>query len=240
MLDNTTSTDAARWFEGLLAARALPAEIRMLAHRFNNQLTVLSAHLSLVKELATDDDVMESVRTMEETVDRLAATMATVRELAGPPSRGLQLVHPSEVLREFREAVLRLDIGGVDLEVELDTEAPPVTTGRSAVVQVLHELVDNAVAAVRNHGDARVRVWAETRQDGSALVVEDTGAGLDPAVADRLGEPFITTRPGHAGLGICLAMAALERYGARLAWSPRPQRGSRFEILLPSRSAVRA
>ncbi len=232
MREDISEEDVHRWFGGLLAMRALPSEVRMLAHRFNNQLTVMSAHLSLLRELVSGAEESESIQAMDQTVEGLAATMATVRDLACPsPARSTR---PDEVLRDFREAVMRMDVGGADLEVAPGPAGLALGVNAGMVMHLLHELVGNALAATGGGPEARIRVGAEARADGIAFVVEDNGPGLDPEIAARLGRPFVTTRAGAAGLGLCLAMAQLAPYRARLEWGASALGGARFAAIFPA------
>ena len=72
---------------------------------------------------------------------------------------------------------------------------------RAQLVQMLTNLITNAYQAMPDGGSLGVR----NRSDGFVeITVEDSGVGIDPAVAERLLEPFFTTKPTGTGLGLAI------------------------------------
>jgi nitrogen-specific signal transduction histidine kinase len=63
--------------------------------------------------------------------------------------------------------------------------------------------------------------------------VDDDGSGIDPAVADRIFDPFVSSKPEGVGLGLVNAKAVVEGHGGRIELTPRQARGTRARIVLP-------
>jgi two-component system, NtrC family, sensor histidine kinase HydH len=98
--------------------------------------------------------------------------------------------------------------------------------------QVFVNLLSNAIDAASPAGEVRVEA---ARENGAiAVAVEDTGPGVDPAVARRLFEPLITTKDRGIGLGLALVKRIVERHGGSVGYEARPGGGARFKVLLPS------
>ncbi len=98
--------------------------------------------------------------------------------------------------------------------------------------QVFVNLLTNAVEAAAPSGTVLVRGG---RDDGWAVIgVEDTGPGVDPAVARRLFEPLITTKAHGIGLGLALVKRIVERHGGTVEYEPRGGGGARFVVRLPA------
>ena len=69
---------------------------------------------------------------------------------------------------------------------------------------------------------------------GSVLVaVEDTGTGVDPAVADRMFQPFFTTKSDGLGMGLAICRSIIEAHGGRLWVSPRAPHGADVRFTIP-------
>jgi C4-dicarboxylate-specific signal transduction histidine kinase len=68
-----------------------------------------------------------------------------------------------------------------------------------------------------------------------ALVVQDTGSGLDPAIADHLFEPFVTTKKDGLGLGLCISHRIVAMHRGRLWASQDAERGAVFHMSVPIR-----
>ena len=87
-------------------------------------------------------------------------------------------------------------------------------------------------------GDAarhEIRITAAREGDRVALVVSDTGPGIDPAIADRIFEPFFTTKPvgQGTGLGLWVCRRVLATLGGSIELLPPTGRGAAFRVLLP-------
>jgi signal transduction histidine kinase len=77
-------------------------------------------------------------------------------------------------------------------------------------------------------------VTSTLAEPGSVLIsVEDTGAGLDPTVAERLFEPFFTTKSEGLGMGLSICRSIVEGHRGRLWASPRAPYGAAIRFTVP-------
>jgi signal transduction histidine kinase len=128
----------------------------------------------------------------------------------------------------------------VDVTLDLHPELPEVALGRERLTQVVLNLVLNAADAVSAGG--HVRIGAERSELGVRLSVEDDGPGIDPKVADRLFEPFVTTKEvgKGTGLGLAVCRGLVEAVGGTIGVEARVVRGARFVLDLPRAREPRA
>jgi signal transduction histidine kinase len=66
------------------------------------------------------------------------------------------------------------------------------------------------------------------------VAVEDSGPGLDPAIAQRIFEPFFTTKPEGLGMGLSICRSIIEAHGGQLWVSPREPHGTAFRFTVPT------
>ncbi|MFO1033765.1 MAG: ActS/PrrB/RegB family redox-sensitive histidine kinase [Hyphomicrobiales bacterium] len=125
--------------------------------------------------------------------------------------------------------------------------AEPVFLRNPAISYGIGNILENAI----DFAETKVSVQATWNRSSVTITITDDGPGFDPQVFDRLGDPFVTTRPGYMGedmrdgghegmgLGLFIAKTLLERSGASVALSncQPPERGARIVIQWP-RSAV--
>jgi signal transduction histidine kinase len=72
-------------------------------------------------------------------------------------------------------------------------------------------------------------------EPSSVLVaVEDTGPGLEPAIAQRIFEPFFTTKPDGMGMGLSICRSIIEAHGGRLWAAGCEPRGALFQFMIPA------
>ena len=121
------------------------------------------------------------------------------------------------------------------LRVVVDRVPPPVRADRDQIVQVLTNLVQNALDAVRAQGEkgtVTVTLGAEGAR-AATLTVRDSGPGIAPEIAARLFEPYATTKPEGTGLGLAIAQRIALEHGGELSLVPTEGPGATFRLVLP-------
>ena len=201
-------------FTQLLSTAEDPHEIR----EYVDRIGAASTHL-----LGIVDDLLDSVRLAEPFLpDRLRPVdlAALVREV-------VRLVEADAAASGVR---LRLDLDG----------APLVFVAEPLLRRVVLNLLTNAVKYNRPGGEVEITVVG--RGSDVVLEVADTGRGIPPDLRDRLFVPF--ERLGAedsgiegSGLGLTIALAAVQRMRGRLEYLDRPDGGTRAVVTLPRGAA---
>ena len=122
------------------------------------------------------------------------------------------------------------------LRTELDGTLPRVAGDRVQLQQVLLNLIVNAIEAMSDVHDRPRELTIVSRRDGpSAVLVEvrDSGPGLDPEGAERVFEPFYTTKAEGIGIGLSISRSIVEAHGGRLWAEPNQPHGAVFRFSLP-------
>jgi PAS domain S-box-containing protein len=126
---------------------------------------------------------------------------------------------------------------GVVLRTELSADDPPVRGDRVQLQQVMLNLIMNGVEAMSAIAD-RPRILTISSEpseaDGVLVTVEDTGAGIDPTILDRIFDPFYTTKPGGMGMGLPICRSIIEAHGGRFWASARAPHGTAFHFTVPA------
>ncbi|MGN7725598.1 ATP-binding protein [Luteimonas sp. 22616] len=112
-------------------------------------------------------------------------------------------------------------------------ELPLVECHPSEINQVLMSLLINAGQSIENRGSIDIATGAE---NGEAWIsIADTGCGIAPEMAQRIFEPFYTTKPigRGTGLGLAIAYRIVAKHCGRIEVSSQPGVGSTFRVVLP-------
>jgi PAS domain S-box-containing protein len=181
--------------------------------------------------------VRTSVEHIAEDGRRASQVIASVRALFRRDGGGTELVDVNglvaEILSIEHDELQRHAIG---LVAELTSNAM-VSFDRGQLQQVVLNLVTNAVEAMIPVTYRPRVLRVKTALDGSGevlIAVEDSGVGIDRADLRRIFEPFFTTKSRGMGLGLWLCRRIVENHHGRLAAWSEVDRGSRFEMALPS------
>jgi two-component system sensor kinase FixL len=102
---------------------------------------------------------------------------------------------------------------------------------------VVVNLVRNAIEAMEASTARELTVSTHARPGAVEIIVADTGPGIAPEVAERLFQPFVTSKATGLGLGLSICRELVEAHGGQLAASPRANGGTVFVVRLPTAEA---
>jgi signal transduction histidine kinase len=134
----------------------------------------------------------------------------------------------------FRRTTLRID----DSLSVPSTLADPLQI-QQCIMNLLMNAVDATSQVKTGPREVTIRIAPE-RTGWIGLSVCDTGAGVAPAIASRVFEPFATTKPNGMGLGLLVTKSIIEGHGGRVWFNPNPDRGTTFTFTLPIAHGNRA
>jgi nitrogen fixation/metabolism regulation signal transduction histidine kinase len=210
---------------------------RRLAHEIKNPLTPIAMSVETLRDARSggradfDEIFDESTRAIGEEVRRLKRIVDEFGRFARLPPPERAPVAPGELA----QAVLALFPAppeGVEVRREIALDLPPVLADRDQILQVLLNLVRNALEAMAGTGGT-LTLGARRDGDAVALTVSDTGPGVAAEDMPRLFEPYFTTKPGGTGLGLAIARRIAEEHGGTLVGESLPGRGATFTLRLP-------
>lgn len=198
------------------------------------ELERLEAEVGLGEVAATLDELVQIVI---EGLDRTSRLVRDLRDFGAPGERARVAVDLRESV-EGTIALIRPLLGerGIRVERNYGPDLPAVSVDPGALKQVVLNLLKNAADALEETGGT-VRISAEVAPDGrtAAVAVEDDGPGIDPALRDRIFDPFVTTKAAGrgTGLGLSICRRIAEAHDGTLEVDAAPARGARFTLRLP-------
>ncbi|MDE5451883.1 PAS domain S-box protein [Bradyrhizobium sp. CSA112] len=125
---------------------------------------------------------------------------------------------------------------GISLQTELAPGLPMVEGDRTQLLQVILNLIINAIEAMDgiDWGTRELRINTGRDAAGGVLVtVRDSGPGLDPADVEHVFKAFYTTKPKGMGMGLAICRSMVEAHGGRMWASANEPRGAVFQFTLP-------
>ncbi len=130
---------------------------------------------------------------------------------------------------------IRFQSRGIQIVERLDPKLPAIQADAVQMSQVLVNLITNAIHALPTGGT--VTVTTKKKANKVSLAVTDTGTGMSADVKRKIFEPFFTTKPvgQGTGLGLSVVQGIIESHHGTILVSSAPGKGSKFEILLPTK-----
>lgn len=241
--------ELARQREELLRADRLATIGKLAAqitHEVRNPLSSIGLNAELLEEefedLAGDHaEALAILRAIQDEVQRLKSITEQYLRYARLPQPEVVTVDLTVLLDEFlRFLSHELEEAGVRTQARgfgADAAADPVLVEADPdqLRQALLNVARNAVEALAGQDGRRDLVITLRRAGAAAVIdVEDSGPGIDPALRERIFEPFVTAKSGGTGLGLALAQQIVHGHHGKLTVeSPTgPDGGTRFSIAL--------
>jgi two-component system sensor kinase FixL len=212
-----------------------------LAHELNQPLTAVinyaqTAHGQL--ERRPGQGAGDLVGLLEKTVQQASRAGQIIRRLRqfvakGETDRALEDVN---AVVEEASALALIGAGGKGIAARrmLASGLPPVLLDKIQIHQVITNLIRNSIDAL--DGVARREIVISTGRTGKNMVeiaIADSGPGLAPEIADRLFQPFVTTKPWGLGIGLSICRSIVDAHDGRLRASDNPGGGTVFHVSLP-------
>jgi two-component system, NtrC family, sensor kinase len=215
-----------------------------VAHEINNPLSGVLNYSALMGRILKEDGVppdrvAEFRAFLERVSEQTARAGRIVSDLLSFSRRSKPHRAPADLGAIVRGTVSlvshKLRLSGVEAELHLDADLPPLACDTSQIQQVVLNLVMNAAEAAR--GEGRVVVTARRSGDGRSLLLEvaDDGEGIAPEALDRVFDPFFTTKAEGKGLGLGLAVVygIVEAHGGTIDVRSAIGQGTTFTVKLP-------
>lgn len=225
-----------RQAESLAALTTLSAGV---AHEIKNPLTSIDIHIQLLKREIDklSGGEVENMRgllaVVKEEVDRLNSIVQDFLFAVRPMSMSLDREDVNQLIQELVE-FLKYELLEQDIEVELELEddLPPLLTDAKYLKQALLNVVKNAVEAIQEHGEIRIRT--SQNADGDVVIeVIDNGKGIPEENMGKIFEPYFTTRKFGTGLGLVIVYKVIKEFGGEIKVKSEEGAGTAFTITLP-------
>lgn len=218
----------------------------MMSHELRTPLTSIKEGVSLLRDGAggaVTDKQKRLLEILSEESNRLIDLVNGLLDLSKMEAgmmtyRFEQASLPSLIERTLTEMVPLIEAKKISLEAKLDESLPPVLIDRERILQVLRNLIGNALKFTPEGG--RVRVSARTGNREVKVSVTDTGPGIPGEDLDALFEKFRqaphmnSNQMKGTGLGLALVKHIITAHGGRVWAENQPEQGSSFAFVLPA------
>jgi two-component system sensor kinase FixL len=218
---------------------AMGAMASVIAHDLNQPLTAAAGYIRGCKQLLPRDaverpEVMEALNEADRSIVRAGEIVRRVREFV---SRGTVECQPEPLVPMIEEACdLALPdaaMRGITHRLERGSECM-VMVDRVQIQQVMVNILRNAVEALKDQPRREIVIGTGAGKSGFCEVtVCDTGPGPAPEAADRMFDPFYTTRKDGTGLGLSISRMIIEAHGGAIWHEARAGEGTVIKFTLP-------
>jgi two-component system, LuxR family, sensor kinase FixL len=124
---------------------------------------------------------------------------------------------------------------GVKAQWQSAPQLPDVLIDKVQIQQVVVNLMRNAIEAMEVSHRRELTISAAMNEDSTVAVsIIDTGPGIAPEIADRLFQPFVTTKAQGMGVGLSICRSIVEAHNGKLWVEANPEGGTIFRFTVPA------
>ncbi|EQA55113.1 ATP-binding protein [Leptospira kmetyi] len=221
-----------------------------IAHDFNNILNIIIANLDLLEmQCKEQPDVLNRIRSAQNAVMRGAEVNKKLLNFSRKQSLHPEAEDPNRLIAEYLEKPSDVFPENVRVVFEPGPGGNLCRIDRSEFANSLMHLLQNAKEALEENGgtilvetdtilandEAEWRTLGLDRGNYFFLRIADNGKGIDPNLADKIFEPFVSTKPKgkSSGLGLPMVFGFVKRSGGKIVFESHFGYGSDFYVYLP-------
>lgn len=217
-----------------------------MAHELNQPLTAIANYAQACERLLARPDtdlaeVRQALREITSQAVRAGDTLRHLRTLA----RNQPIERASTDINSVIAEILPLmqndaRAQGATLALERADGLARVSIDRVQIQHVILNLVRNALEALTTGGSPAPQVTISSRSSGAHVEVTvcDNGPGLAAPIAERMFDPFFSTKESGTGLGLPISHTVVTAHGGTLGYRANHPNGACFFLLLPAEEAM--
>lgn len=209
---------------------------RGLAHEIRNPLGSIKGAAQYLKTGTDPAEAQQLLDVITEETDRLGNVVSRFLSYANPYVVDAKPRDMNALVERTLDLIKRDDFpDGIVVTTDLAPDLPPVPLDEEQFMQVIFNIVLNALEAMPDGGTLTI---ASAPHEGEGvraveLTIRDTGPGIARDDMKKLFKPFFTTKKGGTGLGLAICRKIISEHGGYIGVSSQAGKGAEFNIILP-------
>jgi PAS domain S-box-containing protein len=213
-----------------------------VAHEVLNPVNIISTELQLLQTMENMPfDSLEELNICMTQISRIVAITENLKQFSRIPEKKITMADINDVIADILTLYeTQLKIEGIETEVQYQPDLPKINMDKDKIVQVILNLITNAVAAMEGKEKKVLRITTEREtmfrdRDQLKIMIADTGTGIKSEHMSTIFDPFFTTKKQGkgTGLGLSISYGIIQDHGGRIWAENNEWGGATFFIELP-------
>jgi two-component system, NtrC family, sensor kinase len=210
-----------------------------IAHELNNPLNNIIITSEMLKtdwKELPEEECADMINDLVVQGERAQQVVKNLLDFARESETKTEYLRIDTLIAETIQLVKnQTKLSKVKIEEAIGKNLPPIYGDRKLLIQVLLNLIINAIDAMPNGGNLTITVKEEKKIGFLAVQVTDTGGGIPEHIIKSIFNPFFTTKPtgSGTGLGLSVSRGIIEKHGGHIDVESKPGQGTTFTVYLP-------
>lgn len=203
--------------------------IGLFAHKLKNPTHIMGLNLEIIRsqvqKLKNSDDFQKPLDTIHNELNRLNLIIQKFSEYMTPAGQEKKAASVSELA-----ALIRMDVepfareNKIAFKVEKPEKELKIPVNGDEVKRALVYLLSNAIEASPKNGEVALRIKNDTKS--IVFEIQDQGGGISNEESKKISNLFYSTKKGHLGVGLTLAIKLIEENGGKIRMKSSPDNGT--------------
>lgn len=222
--------------------------IRVLTHEIMNSITPISSLASTVHEMLIDnhENEIQLKPIDQEDIHSVDSALSTIqnrsrgllnfveiyRDLTRIPKPNFRHFELIELFKRNEELMKsKMEKFNIQCQYKIFPEKLKITADPDLIDQVMINLLLNAIDAVKENENPKVKIIASQKNNGHAIIeVSDNGTGIKPDILDKIFMPFFTSKKTGTGIGLSLSRQIMSLHKGSISVNSKLNEGTTFTL----------
>ncbi len=208
------------------------------AHELNNPMMgIINFVQYCLKHTSKDDKRHTVLQDTEHEVKRCLAIVEKLVAFSGVLTEGQERREKASCTatpdRTLKSLSYNIEREKVSVTHHYAEGLPGVWMTVNKIEQTFLHIINNALDALKESEKKEIHIEARRKGEFVQVTISDSGTGVTPGHLRDIFQPFFSTKPGEAGIGLSVSLNNIEKHGGKITCESKPGQGAKFEILLP-------
>ena len=210
-----------------------------IAHEIRNPLSGINIYVNTLEKYFDRGESLEKVKNvfhqLQSASQKIESVIRRVMDFAKPGDPKFVVADVNQPVEEaINLTAVSLRKSGIELEKNLGPDLPKCRLDPQLIEEVILNLINNAVDAMRGQdGEKHIRVSSSLQDDSVLIQVSDTGPGIPFTEKRKMFEPFFTTKTESTGIGLSICHRIILDHGGIIDVADNEWGGAEFRVSIP-------
>lgn len=206
-----------------------------IVHELRNPLTSIEGFIQLLPRKYDSPKFRDKfIETTTRETERINKFVDRLLKFGRPVELNLQLCEITKVILSVIESSrMQLSKAKIKVNENFSSGLPKINIDSELIVQVLSNLINNAIHAMPEGGTLTISASPGEKKDFITITIKDTGCGIAKQDLSKIFEPFYTTKSQGTGLGLAIIRNIIDKHNGSIKCESIAGKGASFIIKLP-------